>query len=128
MIKLKFLPPKDSIGIVKGTVHRSGKLGFSSGAIKKLNLDKNPYYKIAINEEDMQDKDLYLVPSVESDSEALKASKAGDYYYLRIKHILDHLRIDYVNETVIFDINEVTENEMKYYKLTRRKPTGKNNF
>ena len=39
-IDLEFYSPKDNFGTVKATVHKTGKLGFSSGAAKMLELEK----------------------------------------------------------------------------------------
>jgi hypothetical protein len=125
MIKFKFLTPKDNVGVVKATVHKTGKMGFSTGAIKVLGLEKNKYFKLAVNEEDEKDNNLYLIVVKEADADTFAANKAGAYYYLKVKHVLDELGIDYKSETIIFDIKEVKEADVKCYKLSRRKSTSK---
>lgn len=123
MIKFDFKSPQDTTGVIKATVHKSGKLGFSSGAMKKLKLDENRYFRIATNAADPEDENIYLVEANEGEDDVFKANKAGKYYYIRIKHILDELDIDYKDDRVIYDIKrEETEDGTTYYKLTRRKP------
>jgi hypothetical protein len=124
-MKFKFLTPKDNVGIVKATVHKTGKMGFSTGAIKVLGLDKNKYFKLALNEDDENDTNLYLVLAKESDKDTFVTNKAGPYYYIKIKHVLDELGVDYKSETIIYDIREVKDSEVKCYKLSRRKSTSK---
>lgn len=121
MVKFKFLSPKDNLGVVKATVHKTGKMGFSTGAIKLMDLEKNKYFKLALNEEDENDKSLYLIPAQEIGKETFVTSKAGAYYYLKVKHILDELGVDYQYETVIYDIREATEDGTDCYRLTRRR-------
>lgn len=125
MVKFKYLTPKDNLGVIKATIHKTGKMGFSTGAIKVLGLEKNRYFKLAVNDEDANDNSLYLVLAKESDKDAFMTNKAGPYYYLRVKHVLDELGIDYRTETVIYDIREMRDGDIRYYRLTKRKPTGK---
>ncbi|MES2810267.1 MAG: hypothetical protein V4619_16660 [Bacteroidota bacterium] len=120
MFEFEFFEPEEDYGVVKATVHKTGKLGFSSGAGKKFDFEVNRYYKIGRNKADKEDKALYMLNSSEEDKSSYKVSKAGDYYYLRIKNIIDSLGYDYLNESVIFNIQEVESGESKYYKLIRR--------
>ncbi|MBL6445383.1 hypothetical protein JMN32_03635 [Fulvivirga sp. 29W222] len=129
MLEFDIKSPQDTLGVVKATVHKSGKLGFSSGAIKMLGLENegHRYYKVATNKADSEDDSLYLIVASKGEEDVFKASKAGQYYYLRVKHVLDEMTVDYKNEKVIYDIRKVEEKEIKYYKLTRRKPISRAN-
>ena len=120
MIEIDFFEPEDDYGVVKATVHKTGKLGFSSGAAKKLDFETNRFYKIGRNRADVEDKALYMLNSNEEDKSSYKISKAGEYYYLRIKNIIDSLGYDYLNESVIFNIQEIESGDSKYHKLIRR--------
>ena len=126
MIDFDDFSPSDDIGIVKATVHQNGKIGFSDGARKLLELENNRYYRVSKNASDAADTNLYLIPTVETDEKAFKVSKAGDYFYLRVKHILDKLGIDYKENRVTFDIKEQIAENSKYYKLKMR-PLKKRN-
>lgn len=120
MIDFDDFSPNDDVGVVKATVHQNGKVGFSDGARKLMDLETNRHYKVSRNASNPDDTNLYLVPTTEDDPKAFKISKAGQYFYLRIKHILEKLKIDYKSNRVIFDIREETSNQTKYYKLEMR--------
>lgn len=120
MIDLEFFDSASSLGVVKATVHKTAKLGFSSGASKFMKLDEISYFNVGLNRANPEDESLYLVETKEQTGKSFKTVKAGDYYYIFIKNILMELRIDYKNENVIYDIEEVKNGELKVYKLTRR--------
>ncbi len=120
MIDLEFFDSVGSTGILKATVHKTGKLGFNSGASKFMKLDTVKFFSIGINKANEEDKNLYLVPITEPTEKSFKLIKAGDYYYLYIKNILRELKIEYKNETVIFEIEQVEQNDRMFYKLERR--------
>lgn len=120
-LDIEFFDSAGSNGVVKATVHKTGKLGFNSGATKYMKLDQAEFFNIGFNRADESDESLYLVP-VESQSEkTYRLVKAGQYYYLHIKNILRERRIDYKNETVIYDIEEIEQNGRRFYKLARRR-------
>ena len=119
--EIDFFEPEDDYGVVKATVHKTGKLGFSSGAAKKMDFENNRFYRIGRNKADVEDKTIYILNSKEGDRSSYRISKAGDYFYLRIKNIIDSLGYDYNNESVIFNIQQVEEEGIQYYKLIRRK-------
>ncbi len=118
MLELNFFTSSDKYGVVKATVHRTGKLGFSSGATKYMKLDEKEYFLIGTSG---NDNSLYLVPTNNVDDNSFKLVKAGEYYYIFIKTVLLDLKLDYKNESIIYDISEEEYNEKKIFKLTRRK-------
>ena len=85
-----------------------------------MDLENNRHYKISKNAADPNDTNLYMLPTSTDDPKAFKVSKAGEYFYLRMKHILEKLKIDYKANRVIFDIKEEESNGTKYYKLEMR--------
>ncbi|WP_330442287.1 hypothetical protein [Flavobacterium sp. C4GT6] len=105
-------------GVIKATIHKTGKLGFSAAAQEFIGINENTYFLVGFNEEN-QDDFLYLVSSPENDK-AFKVSKAGDYFYINLKYVFDKRGIDYKNETIIFDIKKETENDIEFYLLTKR--------
>ena len=121
MVKFDIKSPQERIGIVKGTVHKNGKLGFSSGAAEMMNLGKNRYFQVATNSEDASDENIYMIEAKEGDGRAFKVGKAGSYYYLRIKNVLDEMNVNYEKEKIIYDIIKVDDQDIWYYKLKRRK-------
>lgn len=125
MINFKFKSPQEKGGLVKATVHRDGKLGFSAGAATKLDLSENTYFRVATNADDPKDESLYLVKATAEDEDVFKVNKAGEYYYMRLKHVLDELDIDYRDGKVIYDIKKMENGELSYFKLIRRAPISK---
>jgi hypothetical protein len=119
-MKIKFIKPKTISKSVKATIHRTGLLGFSTAAAKKLNLNSNKSIRIGMNEEDNSDKNLYieLIDGIQEDS--LKVNKAGNYYYVNTKALFDDLQVDFRSLNIIFDIIEYDYEEKNMYKFIRR--------
>ncbi len=132
MIKFRFVAPSEGFGVVKATTQKSGKLNFSKGAVKLMGFEKNPYFKIALNADDKSDNSIYILPAKDKEAESYKAGKAGVYYYMRAKSALDELKVNYESENVVFNVEELTEGGMKFYKLTKKggrrgRPAGSTN-
>ena len=124
-MKIRYYIPKAIAGKVKCTIHQNGKMGFSRQAINKLSLDINRYAKIGFNEEDENDKALYLKIQGHQDEDAYKINKAGEYFYLNTKYLFDDLNIDYVRKKIIYDIQEIEIEEDVVYRLNKRELTRK---
>jgi hypothetical protein len=92
-MKLKFIKPEDLSGNLKATIQRTGKLGFSSDAAKKLQLSSNKSVMMAINE-DEEDDNLYMLLLDDAGGD-YKVAKAGEYYYINLKYLFDDLGIKY---------------------------------
>src|SRR5260221_6589348 len=105
-MKFEELSPIDDIGVAKATAHQNGKIGFSMGANKLMDLDNQRHYKVSKNGDDPNDQNLYMVAAPEDDPKAFKVSKAGKYYYLRLRHVLDKFKLNYKDYSIIFDIKE----------------------
>lgn len=118
---IEFFDSAGGNGVVKATVHKTGKLGFNSGATKYMKLDHLEFFNIGVNKADEKDDSLYLVPAEKQNEKTYKLVKAGQYYYLYIKNILRDMKIDYKNENIIYDIEEIEKNGKSIYKLVRRK-------
>lgn len=119
-MKIKYLKPMFAKGKLKCTIHQNGKLGFSRGAIKKMMIDINKHAKIGINEENRDDKNLYMIIQNYEDEETFRINKAGDYYYLNTKYLFDNMKIDYTRKKIIFDVQEIKINGDTIYKLNKR--------
>lgn len=119
-MKLKFIKSEDIDKNVKCAIHKTGKLGFSSNAIDKLSLSTEKTVSIAINEEDEEDENLYVVVNENAQDGAFKISKAGEYFYLNTKAFFDSFGIDYRNEKIIYDIVDFEYEDEKMYKLIKR--------
>lgn len=132
MVKFRFVAPTEGFGVIKVSTQRTGKLNFSKGAVKMMQFEKNPFYKLALNAEDKSDSSIYLVPAKGKEADSYKAGRAGAYYYMRAKGILDELKINYETENIVFSIEEIAEGGVTYFRLTRKgsrrgRPTGSSN-
>lgn len=119
-MKLKFFNPDDLDKNLKATVHKTGKLGFTVEAAKKMELSKEKSAGIGINDEDSSDNSLYVVIYPEKKEGAFSISKAGAYYYINTKALFDSLRIDYVKDNVVYDISKTDIEGQVVFKFKRR--------
>ena len=124
-MEIDFWKPTVSAGVVKATIHQSGKLGFSQAAIKKLNLGQNVFVMIGINRLQSEDNAIYLKIAKESEEMTLKVSKAGKYYYLNTKDFFNENSIDYRRKKIIFDIIDISEGHDKLFRLIPREKDRK---
>ncbi|MDP4263295.1 MAG: hypothetical protein Q8941_12275 [Bacteroidota bacterium] len=124
-MKLKFFDPEKLDRNLKATAHRSGKLGFTVEAARKLSLSVDKSAGIAINEEDQHDRSLYVIIYPNKQDGAFKISKAGLYYYINTKALFDTLRIDYKNDWVVYDISKEVIDNQDVFKFVRREKTKK---
>lgn len=124
MFVFEFIEPKENEKIAKLTVHKSGKLGLSKGAMDLLDSENNKFCKFAYNntENTKDDKDLYMFLFKENDGASFNISKAGEYYYIKAKSLLIDLNIDYedTSKTIIFDIYPLEYEGNTIYKLKKR--------
>ena len=121
-MKLKFIDPSSLDKNLKATIHRSGKLGFTIEAAKKLKLTETKSASIAINEDDPNDKNIYVVVHETIEGSAFKINKAGDYFYVNTKALFDDMKIDYINHSVVYDISSEVIDGHDVYKFKRRMP------
>ena len=119
-MKLKFIKAQEIDKNVKCAIHKTGKLGFSSSAIEKLNLTTEKGVMIAVNEDDEQDENLYLLINDDVNADTFRISKAGEYYYINTKALFDSLGVDYRNKRIIYDIVDFENDGTKMYKLIKR--------
>ncbi len=126
-MKLKFFNPNNLDKNLKATAHKTGKLGFTVDAAKKLQLSVEKCAGIAINGEDETDKSLYVVIYPDKQEGSFNISKAGKYYYINTKTLFDSLRVDYVKDYVVYDISEEMIDSQKVFKFKRRERAKKNN-
>lgn len=124
-MKLKFIEPQSLEKNVKATVHKTGKLGFTVEAAKKLKLSNEKSMAIAINEDDPNDLNLYTIVYPTKEKGAFNVAKAGDYYYVNTKPLFDSLKVDYVNDYVAYEIMEDEIDGQNIYVFKRRMPNKK---
>ncbi len=119
-MKLKFFVANDIASKAKATIHQTGKLGFSNEAISYLQIKEDMYIKIAQNEEDENDLNLYALLTTQNTEECFKISKAGNYYYVNTKGLFDSIGVNYKETKILYDITKIEVDGMSMIKLIRR--------
>ena len=118
-MKIKFYQVAELDKNMKATIQRTGKLGFTREAAKKLKLETKRSADIGFNEDDETDKSLYLAV-YESDKGNFKVIRAGSYFYLNTKVLFDNLKINYLQGNIVFDMAAEDLGDQIVYVLKRR--------
>ncbi len=126
-MKLKFFNPNNLDKNLKATVHKTGKLGFTIDAAKRMQLSVEKTAAIGFNADDETDKSLYVIIYPDKHEGTFKISKAGKYYYINTKALFDSLRIDYARDYVAFDISEEIIDNQKLFKFKRKEKINRSN-
>jgi hypothetical protein len=119
-MKLRFIKVSDVDIKAKATIHKTGKLGFSSNAIDYLQIDENKFIKFAFDDEDKKEDIMYAVITDADDSESFNISKAGNYFYVNTKGLFDNLGFDYTNNKIIYDLVKFDYEGHQIIKMIRR--------
>lgn len=117
---VSFEDPSKIGGSIKAAIHKTGKLGFSSGAEDFMKINDESYFKIGFNNNSDSDETIYIINSDTEDG-AFKVSKAGAYYYVNLKNVFDRRGIDYKNKSYIYDIRKENSEATEFFILTKRK-------
>jgi len=119
-MKLKFIKSEDTDQNAKATVHTTGKLGFSKDAVEFLGIKEGKSIQFAQNEDDPADLNLYAVVNNGIQEGAFRINKAGAYFYVNTKNLLDALGVDYKNKKIIYDRVKADYEGMPIVKMLRR--------
>jgi hypothetical protein len=119
-MKLKFIKAEETERNAKATVHTTGKLGFSKDAIEYLGINEDNTIQFAQNTEDVNDKNLYAKIYGSAQEGAFRISKAGEYFYVNTKNMLDSLGVDYKNSKIIYDLVKGEYEGEQIVKMLRR--------
>ena len=119
-LRIKLFKIEDLDKNLKATVHRTGKMGFTADASKKLKLSESKSADIGKNEDDVSDKNFYLFIHKEPKTGEFNIVKAGDYYYINTKVLFDNLKMDYTKDNFTYDISPETIDGQEVFVLKRR--------
>lgn len=119
-LKLKKLNIPSETGNYKASTHATGKIGFTKIAAERMKLNENKYLEFAINEVDSNDKNLYVFVRNDTKEGLLKVNRAGAYYHVNAKRLLEQFQLDYRTKRIIFDISEIKYENETVYKFSRR--------
>jgi hypothetical protein len=119
-MKLSFFDAAEYEKGLKCTIHKNGRLGFSSAALKRMGVSAEPSIRIGKNDAEKGDETLYIVPAKRDDKSAFRLSKTGDYFYANTKNLFDSMGLDYQNHMYSFDLVEVSNGVFKLQKRSER--------
>ncbi|AYO57590.1 hypothetical protein CO230_05315 [Chryseobacterium sp. 6424] len=112
---IRFIKPDVTANSAKLTVHKTGKLGLSKGAMELLNTAKNRFVRFGFGEDDQ----LLMEVSHDAKENSFPIGKAGDYDYINARTMLDELGVDYMaKQTIIYDIKKTAEEG--FFRLHQR--------
>jgi len=119
---MKLIPfdPKELNKTYRVSVHRSGRIGFTSEAAEKMKLSDYKSANISRNGDDVLDTNLYLTLHKEKDTGAFRINTNGPYFSINIKLVLDAVKIDYSEGKAWFEMEEIEIEGNKVYKLKRK--------
>lgn len=120
VMNIEFVDSREFMVNAKATIHRNGKLGFSSDAANKMELAKHPHILIGLNRLDKDDENLYVKTLDEPSEAAFKVIKAGDYYYINTKNFFDSLNLNYRAKRIVFDIIDFDLDGQRMFKFLKR--------
>lgn len=119
-MKLNFFTASEYENKAKATVHKTGKIGFSTGAIDYLQISEKKFIKFAKNEDDENDANLYAIITSQNDENCFRIIKSGNYFYVNTKGLFDKLEIDYTKKTYIYDLIKIEIEGNEIIKMIRR--------
>ena len=119
-MKLNFIKVSDVDVKAKATIHKTGKMGFSSNAIDYLGIDESKFIKFATDDEEKKEDVMYSIITEVDDDESFNISKAGNYYYVNTKGLFDNLGYDYKATKIIFDLVKVDYEGNQIIKMIKR--------
>lgn len=98
---LTILSAKRFATTLKATIHRTGRLGFTSETAAALDLNAEKFAKFA---QDDENKSLYLIIINEGNEDAFPVRENSGYYFIATKVMFDTLGFNYENGDIIFDL------------------------
>lgn len=118
---LKVFSAKQYSVKLKCTIQNTGKLGFTSGTAKVLQLTPDSFIKIAADDEQ---KVLYLIVCDGPDEDGFQVDYISSYYSLPTTVLFNELGIDYKHYTVMYDLSREASLDAEVggtvYKMTKR--------
>ena len=118
---LKVFSAKQYSTKLKCTIQNTGKLGFTSGTAKVLQLTPESSVKIAADDEQ---KMLYLIVCNGADEDGFQVDYISKYYSLPTTVLFNELGIDYKHYTVMYDLSREASLDAEaggtVYKMAKR--------
>lgn len=115
----KFFDAEEYTSNLKCTIQKTGKIGFSEFTQKMLGIKEGMSIRIGVDgiKDNYKSLLIKLLDTIEKN--AFKVNKAGNYYYINPKPLLDELDIKYKEKSLMYDMVIADEKE-RIYKLVKR--------
>ncbi len=125
---ISFFSARDFGRVLKVTIQKTGRLGFSNETATAMELDCNTY--ILLGKDDDLKADLIMVKRKTPHEDAFQVKKSGEYYYLDTTALFDMLRYNYkTGSNIFFDVtrDNTLDDQVdgEAYLLTQRKSKGR---
>lgn len=120
-MNLEFVDISANTSKPKATIHITGKLGFNSEAVKYMEINEITYFRIALNRDAKQEKNLYFVAATQEDNGAVKIAKSGQYFYLNLGTLFNQMGLEYEKYTIAFDIIKGEHEGRPLFTLRKRR-------
>lgn len=119
---IKLINAKSFSSKLKVTVQSTGKLGFTEVTAEVLGVEVDKYVRLAIDDED--ENTMYMAVVDGKDEGCFKICGSGKYYYLPTSALFRSLGLDFVNDTVMYDLTrDASADEVLgglAYKMSKR--------
>ena len=115
----KFFDAEEYTSNLKCTIQKTGKIGFSEFTQKMLGIKEGMSIRIGVDGTKDNYKSLLIKLLDTIEKNAFKVNKAGNYYYINPKPLLDELDIKYKEKSLMYDMVIADEKE-RIYKLVKR--------
>lgn len=112
---IKFFKVKELDRNLKATVHQSGKMGFTIEAAKKMELTIDKSVSIGMDEDIIEDTNLYVVVNDTKEEDSFPVLKAGAYYYINTKPLFSTLKIEYKKNNISYEITKGEKDGMELF-------------
>lgn len=119
-MKLKFIAPPEPLVKYTANVHSTGRIGFSIKAAKAFKIDTTKSMKLAINEEDKSDDNIYgvLLDKVDEANAYIIKKNAG-YHSIYAKGFFEEANIKYGAGDISYSITEEEIDGTKILKFNK---------
>lgn len=101
IMAITILSAKKFATTLKATIHRTGKLGFTSETATALDFSAGKFAKFA---QDDENKSLYLIIIDKGSEDAFPVRENSGYFSVPTKNLFDALGFDYENGNIMFDL------------------------
>lgn len=125
-MKLRFIKPNELEKSIRLAVHKSGKLGFTIEASDKLGLKPGQSASIAVNEDEPDSQDLYMVINDKEEEGAFKISRSAPYFFINTKLLFENLKIDFSSGKLAYDMKKINFDGETVYELKKHTRNNEN--